>query len=834
MNKEKISLNSYSNNSNINNNSTKLLDKSNSEINNKVNLIFPEEKIDFPEMTNNDISTMNFPNINSDLEIQKFRSEYSQNKYKSNKFTSSKRNIKKKKTVIHGQFKFHNLLPNLELKKNSNYKFGFDISPIITNKTPLQIIRLTMCKGELKLNISNTVSNPENSSEYKNKNLQISNSLTEYGILKSLNYICGNMEVLNLVYYKSKYRGNDKSLSSFFIDKIYEIEKPIEKIFIEFMEKINKSLGYITIDIIKEKDKYLCKIIIDMITEKNDIKNIDMIVEKDKSLGKKIIDLLSEKDKNIANFAKYIIDVIAEKDKKLAQIIIEMIKNKPLDKNYIEQIPKTDKILLQQIIDIFKEKNKKAFCQKIIDLTAEKDKILGKMIFDKISEKDKPLGKMIIDMIAEKDNSCCKCNNIMSNHFYYLYSPNFSRIKIDFISVKDSNLEKIIGFIDKEKDLKQEGYNLDIFSYGFCKKCKEIVTPLIKMPKDLFNYSSAKFFNHIFNNEETFNRNDVKEFNISRFIVPKKCCHSSFHDINRIFVTRYGALKFQYEKLRKYDLISVQNIPDINKIKFYEPKEIDSLECLEIISLIKDNLVYELEEIKNIETIISEKNITIFNTINSQGGGSPMNIIDITLNFLNNLIDYLKEDNIDNSSNLSSKNIRENCTSIKSDADLSQLALKGKILSTENSSEYWEESNNKKDLPKSSNSEKEKNFPIAIINLFLKINEESSKKMGLLKRIFFKIVQIKILYNKIRSIINIIKIFISLELIIKDEENKNKIISKFNKSELNNIISNNKDKNNKNQNNENNKNINGINNNDNLKAELVPSNKVENEIKGIS
>ena len=40
------------------------------------------------------------------------------------------------------------------------------------------------------------------------------------------------------------------------------------------------------------------------------------------------------------------------------------------------------------------------------------------MIFDKIAEKDKPLGKMIIDMIAEKDNKCCKCKNIMSNHFY--------------------------------------------------------------------------------------------------------------------------------------------------------------------------------------------------------------------------------------------------------------------------------------------------------------------------------------------------------------------------------------------------------------------------------
>ena len=37
-------------------------------------------------------------------------------------------------------------------------------------------------------------------------------------------------------------------------------------------------------------------------------------------------------------------------------------------------------------------------------------------------------------------------------------------------------------------------YSLDIFSYGYCTLCKEIVTPLIKLPRDVFNYSSSKFF----------------------------------------------------------------------------------------------------------------------------------------------------------------------------------------------------------------------------------------------------------------------------------------------------------------------------------------------------
>ena len=52
--------------------------------------------------------------------------------------------------------------------------------------------------------------------------------------------------------------------------------------------------------------------------------------------------------------------------------------------------------------------------------------------------------------------------------------------------------------------------------------------------------------------------------------------------------------------------------------------------------------------------------------------------------------------------------------------------------------------------------------------------EDNYKTVGFLKKIYFKIAQTKVLYNKIRSILNIIKILISLELILRDEENKNK------------------------------------------------------------
>ena len=54
-------------------------------------------------------------------------------------------------------------------------------------------------------------------------------------------------------------------------------------------------------------------------------------------------------------------------------------------------------------------------------------------------------------------------------------------------------------------------------------------------------------------------------------------------------------------------------------------------------------------------------------------------------------------------------------------------------------------------------SEKEKNFPYIINNMFTKKFDDYSKFIGINKKLFFKIVRIKVLYNKIRSIINIIK-----------------------------------------------------------------------------
>ena len=568
-------------------------------------------------------------NINNnllDFEIKKSSSEMIQNKknqrqvlkYSSNKSIMNLKGLNDEKIDQNIQWKQENTdISNFELDKilskkiikNSSYQFGFDTSPIITNKTSFQLIRLTMCKGENKLNNNNNNISKESSQNILKRSSIVDLALTENTLLRSLNFICGDIQDLNLVYYNSD------------------------------------------------------------------------------------------------------------------------------------------------------------------------------------RERDKPLGKLIIDMISEKDNKCNKCKNVMLNHFYYFYSSNFSRIKIEFISNSDSNLEKIIDFINKENadfakyysenaQNKEIDYNIDIFNYGYCKVCKQIVTPLVKMPIDLFEYSSAKFFKHLFNNEEIHNRNDEQEFNLLSSIPKCNCNHLSFHDINRIFVTRYGSLKFEYENLIKYNLVSVQNIFDPKSINPITREEITLAQSLEIIRIIQDNFIIERKELNFINKIKEENNLSIFSKKNSE-----TNIIESCLKILNSIIDYLSED--DDSSNNSSK--RFSISTIKNNSKINDMDNSKSMNESDflilqsmqnknenentNNSIISSEENNKKELSKCTSLSEKNNFRFIIKNLYKKpLDNNYLIKIGLIKRIYFRIAQMKVIYNKFRTIINKAKILISLELILEDKE----------------------------------------------------------------
>ena len=92
-------------------------------------------------------------------------------------------------------------------------------------------------------------------------------------------------------------------------------------------------------------------------------------------------------------------------------------------------------------------------------------------------------------------------------------------------------------------------YNKDIYTYGFCKECKKVVTPLVKLTREYFNYSASKYFKFILFNHDIRNRNDKQYHNLMKFpeFASNECNHLIYKEISRIFVTNIGVVKFSYE-----------------------------------------------------------------------------------------------------------------------------------------------------------------------------------------------------------------------------------------------------------------------------------------------
>ena len=294
------------------------------------------------------------------------------------------------------------------------------------------------------------------------------------------------------------------------------------------------------------------------------------------------------------------ISIIRKNEGNKANLKLIKLKMCKGDKNYNQQ--KTDKAInntLNRDITL-KIKSENELLKKLNFICGNPENI-ELIFYDATSreQNDKQFGKFIIGMLADQYKECNNCHNDMSKHFYYLYNSNYSRIKISYITKEDSNLKLIIDNIhSKDKNFRlirkemineeEIDYNIDIFSYGYCKICKKIVTPLIKMPKDFFSYSTAEFFKHLLNNTKIYNRSKI-EFNLinaykkspKNNYFTKECEHSSFRDINRFFVSIYGCLKFEIETLEKYEILSVQQIPDNGEINTNERKTTSTLEITE-------------------------------------------------------------------------------------------------------------------------------------------------------------------------------------------------------------------------------------------------------------
>ena len=197
---------------------------------------------------------------------------------------------------------------------------------------------------------------------------------------------------------------------------------------------------------------------------------------------------------------------------------------------------------------------------------------------------DKPLGKLILDLCKQSYGICPTCGKKFINHLYYFYGKK-GKLTMGIASLKDNAHDKVLNYLYKETGINyleveeadkkgEDDYdsevNTNIYTYGYCKICKAIVTPLLKMPNELFNYSSTKFFTDMFRHHYCMNNSERSEYNI-KSLCNDKCQHFIHKDIDRIFVTKYGSWKFEYEDLIKYIIVPMNmnnsNLVSYEKIK---------------------------------------------------------------------------------------------------------------------------------------------------------------------------------------------------------------------------------------------------------------------------
>ena len=460
------------------------------------------------------------------------------------------------------------------------------------------------------------------------------------------------------------------------------------------------------------------------------------------------------------------ISIIRKNEGNKANLKLIKLKMCKGDKNYNQQ--KTDKAINNNLNrDItLKIKSENELLKKLNFICGNPENI-ELSFYDATSreQNDKQFGKFIIGMLADQYKECNNCHNDMSKHFYYLYNSNYSRIKISYITKEDSNLKLIIDNIhSKDKNFRlirkemineeEIDYNIDIFSYGYCKICKKIVTPLIKMPKDFFSYSTAEFFKHLLNNTKIYNRNKI-EFNLinaykkspKNNYFTKECEHSSFRDINRFFVSIYGCLKFEIETLEKYEILSVQQIPDNGEINTNERKTTSTLEITENKGNNQDkfNDLFKISDfigniIKNekeeVEKLFSKRNENYIKFCENS-----------LINLLNEIINYILID----SNKDPSTNTRNGEYPIEINSPL--LSKVSKACSNDN-----------KEVPM--------NFKEYFTNKNFQ-NIKGVKEIGLRKKIAFRIAQFKVLYNKIRLYIYKLKLYIALMDALRKKENNN-------------------------------------------------------------
>ena len=234
-------------------------------------------------------------------------------------------------------------------------------------------------------------------------------------------------------------------------------------------------------------------------------------------------------------------------------------------------------------------------------------------------DEEKTLGQNIISFLEESKERCEKCGDMKLNHTSFIYKNN-GRIKITVYNLNDQNsyidqIAEYLGFAENPSNpnKKKESDDDGIYSYGFCEICNHVVTPLVKLPEEILNFSATKFYQNILYNKNMINfadekvnilnvklQNDLFDLN-SNINYPYKCRklkHVHYRDISRLFISRNGVVKFIYEEIIKYKLLGSQlntNYEwDIEKNKERKIKEMeyDKKLTLGVLESLKDKFTY--------------------------------------------------------------------------------------------------------------------------------------------------------------------------------------------------------------------------------------------------
>ena len=179
---------------------------------------------------------------------------------------------------------------------------------------------------------------------------------------------------------------------------------------------------------------------------------------------------------------------------------------------------------------------------------------------------DKPLSVFLFDLCKKSKSICHSCNLQYSYHKFYLYKLN-GAVTYSMIFNDENQLDKVILYLKKKTNIdyskiiiieenkkasfSQLAYS-DIFTYGYCKKCQSIVTPLFKLSNEILNYSAIKFLRGILENHLSKNQTRNFCYNIKNLCSNPNCKHIINKEISRIFITRFGSWKFEYSDIMKY------------------------------------------------------------------------------------------------------------------------------------------------------------------------------------------------------------------------------------------------------------------------------------------